>query len=337
MNSFLIIQTAFLGDVILATSVAEKIHQKFPSSIIDFLVRKGNEGLFPEHPFLREVIVLDKKKRKLRNLLMATLLVRKKKYDCIVNINRFASSGIITFFSGAKEKIGFDKNPFSFCFNKKIKHKIEKNLHETDRNHSLIKNFTDNNPALPRIYPSEADFNSIQIKFDTELKFSSFPYFCLAPASVWFTKQLPKEKWIQLLKKLDNNFPVFLIGGKNDFSFCEDILKSVKQEFGSKKISIFNWAGKFTLLETAALMKNAKMNFVNDSGPLHIASAMNAPVTVVYCSTVPDFGFGPLSDDLKILETKKKLDCRPCGLHGHRACPKGHFECAMTIEFDEIS
>lgn len=77
------------------------------------------------------------------------------------------------------------------------------------------------------------------------------------------------------------------------------------------------------------------MNYVNDSAPLHLASAVNAPVTAVFCSTVPAFGFTPLSDFSKIVETKHELDCRPCGLHGFHACPKGHFKCA-EIDAEEI-
>jgi heptosyltransferase-2 len=87
-----------------------------------------------------------------------------------------------------------------------------------------------------------------------------------------------------------------------------------------------NLCGKLNLLQSAALMQNAEMNFVNDSAPLHIASAMNAPVTAIYCSTVPEFGFGPLSDHFKILQVEK-LSCKPCGLHGYKSCPKGHFKC----------
>ena len=82
-------------------------------------------------------------------------------------------------------------------------------------------------------------------------------------------------------------------------------------------------------------MKNAKMNFVNDSAPLHFASAMNAPVTAIYCSTIPAFGFGPLSDISHIAEIDYKLDCRPCGLHGFKACPKGHFKCS-EIDVNKI-
>lgn len=74
------------------------------------------------------------------------------------------------------------------------------------------------------------------------------------------------------------------------------------------------------------------MNYVNDSAPMHLCSAVNAPVTAIYCSTIPEFGFGPLSDNSHILQTKEKLSCRPCGLHGFKSCPEKHFKCAWGIE-----
>jgi heptosyltransferase-2 len=83
-------------------------------------------------------------------------------------------------------------------------------------------------------------------------------------------------------------------------------------------------------------MKDAAMNYVNDSAPMHFASAVNAPVTAVYCSTIPSFGFGPLSDIKYIVEIKEPLDCRPCGLHGYKACPRGHFHCAWHITDDQL-
>lgn len=341
LKKFLIIQTAFTGDVILATSVVEKLHQFFPDAQIDFLLRKGNEGLLENHPFIHEVIVWDKQQNKLQNLFKIISKVRKNKYDVVVNLHRFASSGLITALSGAKEKIGFDKNPFSFLFTKKIVHVIShpsswraaggEAVHEIERNNDLIKNLTDNIPAKPKLYPTDSDFKEIS-SFTSHISHLN-SYICIAPASVWFTKQFPKEKWVELINKLPDDLNVYLLGSSSDAILCEWIISNVSR---LKSQISFNMAGKLSILQSAALMKGAKMNYVNDSAPLHIASAMNAPVTAVFCSTVPAFGFGPLSDQSKVVETKVELDCRPCGLHGFKTCPKGHFKCALTIDVKEL-
>ena len=69
---------------------------------------------------------------------------------------------------------------------------------------------------------------------------------------------------------------------------------------------------------------------------MHLASAVNAPTTVIYCSTVPEFGFGPLSDKSFIIQASEKPACKPCGLHGFKECPKKHFDCALKINVNQL-
>ena len=97
-----------------------------------------------------------------------------------------------------------------------------------------------------------------------------------------------------------------------------------------------NLAGRLSFLASAALQKKAVLNYVNDSAPMHFASAVNAPVVAVYCSTLPNFGFGPLSDHSFIVQTNEALTCRPCGIHGKKQCPLKHFDCAKTIKMDQL-
>ena len=144
----------------------------------------------------------------------------------------------------------------------------------------------------------------------------------MAPASVWFTKQWEEQKYQSLVKELSTKIQVYLIGGPDDHALCE----KVKGETNA-----VNLCGKLNLLDSAALMKSAKRVFVNDSGPLHLASSVNAPTTALFCSTIPAFGYGPLADDATVLESPTPLECRPCGLHGHTACPLGHFRCSGNI------
>ncbi len=327
MKKFLIIQTAFIGDVVLATALVEKLHLHFPDASIDFLLRKGNEVLLKEHPHINRVLIWDKKNGKYSDLYRIWKEVRRSGYDHVVNVQRFAATGLITAFSGANETIGFDKNPLSSFFTRSVKHIIstEQNpLHETERNQMLIAHLTDARPAKPRLYPTAADLQKV-------VEYKTAPYVCIAPASVWFTKQFPKEKWISLLDKLNESLKIYVIGAPSDSPLAEEIWRAC-----ASKHRIINLCGRLSLLQSAALQKDALRNLVNDSGPMHFASAVNAPVTAIYCSTVPSFGYGPLSDDSAIVQTRVALSCKPCGLHGHTACPEGHFKCALTIEDKQI-
>ncbi len=316
-KKILIIQTAFLGDVILATPLIESLSATFPSAQIDFLLKKGNEALLDDHPKLRRVLIFDKSNKR-KSLLDLIKEIRKEQYDLVLNLHRFASSGLITVLSRAKETRGFSKNPFSFFYSKRFQHSINNGQHEVDRNISLITDITDIQQRRPQLYPCASDIDFVS-------QWKNEPYYCLAPASVWFTKQAPPAIWQYVMEKFDEEgIQFYLIGGPADHEFCEDI------KVFSQRNNVHNLAGKLSLMQSAALMKDAKRNFVNDSGPLHIASAGNAPVSAFFCSTTPEFGFGPLSDDSTVIEVKD-LACRPCGLHGHKACPKGHFQCGNGL------
>lgn len=322
-RSFLIIQTAFIGDVILATALIEKLHAYYPDATIDFLVRKGNEGLLAGHPHLREVIIFDKK-RKYRNLLLIIQKIRKTRYDVLINVQRYATTGLIAALSKAKQRIGFDKNPLSFFNTTTITHQSN-DIHEVERNQKLIEAFTDKQFAKPKLYPSDSDWNYVQT-------YQQGKYFCLAPTSVWFTKQWPVEQWIELIQKVQKQVDfIYLLGAPADHHVCE----SIRLVTGTNKV--VNLAGKLSFLQSVALIKGAKMNYVNDSAPMHLASSVNAPVTAIYCSTVPSFGFGPLSDQSVIIETREKLSCRPCGSHGFKECPQGHFKCAYSISMEQFA
>ena len=314
-GSILIIQTAFIGDAILVSSMLEAIHGSDPDVPISLLVRKGNEGLYKGHPFLKEVLVLDKKEPWLARMWKMLKVIRARKYDVVVNVQRFLSTGILTVFSGAPLKIGYEKNPLSFLYDKKIPHVISDGRHEVERNASLLGSLFPGQMGEPRLYPSDEAFTKVK---------RSKPYVCMAPSSVWFTKQWPKEKWISLIQGVQSQYDVLLIGAKSDKELCEEIALS------SARGSVFNLCGEYDLLESAALMRNARMNYVNDSAPMHLASSMNAPVTAIYCSTIPAFGFGPRSEQSFVVEIDEELACRPCGLHGHKVCPEGHFKCSDT-------
>lgn len=322
-KKILIIQTAFIGDVVLATSLVENLSNSYPNTDIHFLLRKGNEELLSNNPGISKVHIWNKKAGKYKEMIRMIKIIRSENYYLVINVQRFLSTGIITALSGAKIKVGFRKNPLSFLFDKRVQHEIGNGSHEIERNHKLISEYTDLETARPKLYINETTKKRVTGYQET-------PYVCVAPSSVWFTKQFPESRWIELVDQLENDYKIYLIGGPVDFEMCERILT------GTKRKNIMNLAGKLSFLESASLMQEAIMNYVNDSAPLHFASAVNARVRAIFCSTVPEFGFGPLSDDSKVVQVSTTLDCRPCGIHGKRQCPEGHFKCAYEIEINSM-
>jgi heptosyltransferase-2 len=318
-NKFLLIQTAFLGDVILFTSLLEKIHHYYPHAEIKILIKKGFGAVFEKHPFVNEVWEMDKPDKSWKAIWGWIKKIRSEKFDVVINAHRYFRTGLLTAFSGAKHIAGYKENPFSFMFNHTARFRIGDGTHETERLNALTEDFLGKEIFKPKLYPSEKDIEIVSgiTKKD--------PYVCFAPGSVWKTKQLPKEKWVELGRTIKNK-KIFIIGSSDDYVLGNEILSACGMDTDKGQ----NLCGKLSILQTAALMNRAEMNYVNDSAPLHIASAMNAPVTAFFCSTVPEFGFYPLSDNSKVMEVKG-LSCRPCGLHGKTLCPEGHFDCGNRM------
>lgn len=321
-KKILLIQTSFIGDIILLSSAIENIHRHLAPESIDILINQNSESLYRYHPLLRKIHSWNKKQHKYKNLIQLIGQVRKEKYDVVLNFHRYFSTGLLTAMSKVKLKAGFSDNPFSFMYDKKVPFTFHENLHEVDRNHLLLKMvFPDLQSAelsrRPVLYPSTGDRARVSI-------YQQNDYLCICPSSVWFTKQLPQDRWIDLIHMLGFKGSIYLLGGPDDHRLCEDI----KLNFDDK---VVNLAGELTLLQSAALMQKAVINYVNDSAPLHLASAMNAPVCAFFCSTVTDFGFYPLADFSKVLQIEGSLYCRPCGKHGYAYCPESHFRCAYEI------
>jgi heptosyltransferase-2 len=191
-------------------------------------------------------------------------------------------------------------------------------LHETSRNHALLASLTTAPVVKPALYPSAAHFAAVQ-------KWQGGPYICMSPGSVWETKKMPAQNWIDLINAVPTNYTIYLMGAPNEKDLCAEILS------GSSREGVFNIAGELNLLEAAALIKGASLNYVNDSAPMHLASATGAAVAAIYCSTTPAFGYGPLSAKQFIIESLEPLACKPCGLHGKKLCPLGHFNCGHSI------
>ena len=331
MQKICVIQTAFIGDVVLSTALLESLHAKYPTAQIDIVVRKGNEALFTNHPFINQVIIWNKQSQKYKNWFSVLKQLRAGNYDALVNVQRYAATGLWTALSNAKLKIGFDKNPFSFLFTHRVKHlAMQPGLHEIQKNHALILAMdTTIELQKPRLHPTHTDFEKVK-------HLQSEPYICIAPASVWFTKQFPVAQWIHFLNQLQLDGKVYIIGGPGDKALGDQIIAGINKESKVYQ-NVINVAGQFHFLSSAALQKGAVLNYVNDSAPMHFASAVNAPVVAIYCSTIPDFGYGPLSDQSFVVQTQEALPCKPCGIHGKKACPLQHFNCGFTIQMQQLN
>lgn len=323
----LVIQTAFIGDVVLTLPLVQVLRRNFPSAKIDFMLIPKTAELLKNHPDVNDLIIFDKngKDKGLMGIIKMVKIISKKNYDVAFIPHRHFRSAVIPFLAGIKVRVGFDKSAFKFLYTYAVKYR---QTHEIERNLSLLEPFgiKVDKKELPNLYPSDYD----KSYFDALFSALNSRVISIAPGSVWETKRWLKERFAKLAKLLsDDDFVVALIGGKEDFELCEEIKRMSRSE------RVLNFCGSLSLLQSAELIRRSIVLISNDTAPMHIAVAMRTPVVAIFGSTIPEFGFYPYGERDKIVQVEN-LYCRPCGIHGRRKCPEGHFKCMMLIETEKV-
>ncbi len=323
-EKILVVQTAFLGDAILTLPLIQKLKDSFPESLIDVLTIPQSKEIFENSPYVNDLILYDKRKNKsLRALSSIIKEIRSKKYTRLYSPHRSFRSSLISLMSGIEFRAGFDKAAMSWVYN----YRAEYNnfSHEVQRNLRLTGQDEENSW---KIFPEFIIEEKVFIKVKSLLPSSEKKVICIAPGSVWPTKRYPR--YDEVIKKLiERDYFVILVGGPDDISLCENLSKN----YG--KTELISLAGKLTVIESVALLMNSNALISNDSAPVHMAMATDTPVIDVYCSTVPDFGFYPYSRFSSVV-SYDGLECKPCGIHGHKSCPIKSFDCGYLLEPDII-
>lgn len=327
----LVIQTAFLGDVILTTPLIKKISEFFPLAEVDVLTTPEGGNILRNNPHIKEIITYDKhwSESSFFSLLKKARELRKRKYDIAFLPHRSFRSGLLAFLSGATERIGFKGTLASFFLTRSVIRDLSK--HEIARNLSLLEPlFGTVEPVPPELYPSKEDFIVVREKLKDIVKDQFGWKVIFAPGSNWATKRYPRVYFAEVGKLLlDAGVKyILLIGGQEDKRICEDI----KNRIGNRAVNV---AGLLTPLQSCALMTMCSLLISNDSAPLHMASAMGLPTVGIYGPTTPRFGFGPYGKLVKVMEVE--LDCRPCSPHGPRVCPLGHHMCMRNISPHDVA
>ena len=329
MEKILIVQTAFLGDVILTTPLIRAVKQFYPESFVSFLLIPETREVVANNPWLDQVLVYDKRRKHkaLGKFLSLLREIRENTFESALIPHRSLRSALLPYLARIPHRIGFDRSAGSFLLTRKVKY--QKSRHEIERNLSLLSNFKDKKDFLPELFPSPDDFAIVDnFLKDNKLNVDEIMV-GIAPGSVWLTKRWLPERFAQVADQLTKELKakVVLVGSKEDENLCYYISNLMEQ---NPVIA----AGKMSFLQSAALISKCVVILSNDSAPVHMAAAMRTPVVEIYGSTVPEFGFAPLGEGNVIIQ--KALYCRPCGIHGKNTCPEKHFRCMTEITTDEV-
>lgn len=312
-EKILIIRLSSLGDILLTTPIIRTLKNTYPASKINFLLKQKYNDVLVKNPNLSKIFLYKSEKDGFEQLLKA---MNQEKFDFVIDLqNNLRSYKIrqnlkvpgVKFHKNSYKKFLLVNFKINFLKNAlQIPERYAKSIQNLELDAFGLDLFTDKSPS--------------------EKLNGADSYIGFAPGSRHFTKMWPKEYFVELGEKLLNiGYKIVLIGGKSDIKVCDEIYSNLKHAI--------NLCNDNDLLQTAADMKKLKLLVCNDSGMMHVASAVKIPVAVIFGSSVKEFGFTPYRNKNLILENNS-LFCRPCSHIGRERCPKGHFKCMLDITPD---
>ena len=326
MTTSLVIQTSFLGDVVLSTPLFSQLSKRGP---VDVVVTPAAAPLLANHPAVREVIVYDKRgaQKGIGGFLRLATALRRNQYDVALLAQGSWRSAALAWAARIPVRVGFETSAGKLLYTRRASYRDD--LHHAARL-LLLARPNGREPSRgelkPSLFPGDAERAAVDALLAEHDVHEHESLIVLAPGSVWATKRWPF--YPELARALRGEGRIVVTGGREDNSLAAEIRAAVPDAADA--------TGKLSLLASAEMIGRAVVIVTNDSAPQHLASAMGTPTVSIFGPTVPDFGFGPLSPRSIVLG-RDDLPCRPCDRHGPQKCPLGHHNCMRTLEVDSVS
>jgi len=323
---FLIIRFSSIGDIVLTTPVVRCLKKQVPDATIHFLVKDSFRSVIEHNPYIDKIQLLAHS----WELMMHEL--QEEDYDFIIDLHHNLRTLRLKKILG-KKTFSFNKLNIQKYIYTSIKWNVMPDVHIVDRYMKTIESFGVENDGLGLDY---------FISKTEEVSQKDIPashhagYIGIVIGAAHNTKKYPVHKLRELCQRL--NHPVILLGGKGD-------MQNGNLVAGADPIKIYNACGKFSINESADLVRKARLIVSNDTGLMHIAAAFKKPIISLWGNTVPSFGMYPYYGDIFLKSQNKdpymilqvnKLNCRPCSKIGYNKCPRGHFKCMEDITVQEV-
>jgi heptosyltransferase-2 len=316
-----------LGDVVLSTPIIANLRAAFPDAYIAFMCRPQVKDIVVGNPNLDEVILYDrdgKHKNFFQTFIFALALARKN-FDWSISVHACNRAHWIPFLAGIGVRIGWNiKN--GWLLTKRVVHtKHEGKKHEIEYSLDLLR-AVDIPVVTSETYFPVGDGDILRTK-DILREHGVDPQECfivIHPSASCPSKRWPQEYYLQLSFKLMPWGKVIMATGQSDVTHTQEIAKDKR---------IIDLRGKLTLAQMGCLLKLSKLLITNDSGPMHVAAALNVPVIAIFGRSNPGTGpdrWRPLGENSHTIF--RDCGCSPCLAHG---CFKG-FRCLKAIAPDDV-
>ena len=314
----LLIRFSSIGDIVLTSPVIRCLKNQLPDAELHFITREEYSPMLSSNPYLSKVLLLE------TDIPDAAEQLKKEQYDLVIDLHDNFRSRQLCLFLKVKT-FRYNKQRFKRWMLTTFKINWL-NGHAVDRYFSAVKklNIINDGKGLDHFIP-EAEEIPVQ-----QLPFTHLAGFCvIVIGAKHFTKRIPKEKLEELCKKI--SIPIILIGG------VEDAYLGVQLE-GVDHYKIYNACGKYSINQSASVIKKAKFVITPDTGMMHIAAALNKRIISIWGGTDKRLGFAPYlaqANNSVIIENTN-IGCRPCHKHGRDKCPKGHFKCMLDLDMEKV-
>ncbi len=317
---FLVIRFSSIGDIVLTTPAVRCLKRQVEDAEVHYLTKKQFYPILKSNPYIDKVYVLGE-----NNYSDLIDELKEEHYHYIIDLHKNLRTFIL---KNRLRIISFSLNKLNWKKWLLVHFKINKlpAVHIVDRYMKTLDIFDVKNDNRGLDYFIEKKDEVNVKKLDAELRKG---FIVLVVGGKHTTKQIPVDKMILLCDGLKS--PVILLGGEEDHKDAAHILQSTKNK------NVHNICGKYSINQSASIIKQSECVITPDTGLMHIAAAYNKKVIAIWGNTIPQFGMSayhahPASKDFEV----QGLNCRPCSKIGYSKCPKKHFKCMNSIPYHEI-
>lgn len=332
----LIVRFSSIGDIVLSTPLLRVLRAKFPTSQIDYLTKKEYAELIRNNQNVNMVHEYDSNEG-FEGLRRLKKKLRREGYDTVLDIHGSIRSRYIRAGLCELQVLSIDKRQQERFMLVKFKKNLYKEVVSvSDRYMEPLKTLgVESDGKGPELHIPDEILFGVSGKITT-LRLNRFERTIgLCPSSRHYTKRWPEDRFVALGLRFaqENDAKVLIFGGPTDLAVTSAIEARINEQAGAERAT--NLSGQFSLLETAAAMEYCDVIVTNDSGLMHMASAMKKKLVAIFGSTVREFGFFPYGSESIVVE-RPGLYCRPCSHIGRPRCPEGHFRCMNEIGVEEV-
>jgi heptosyltransferase-2 len=324
-SASLVIQTSFLGDMVLTTPLIAELARRGP---VDVVATPASAPLLANNPDVREVIVYDKRGADagVRGFWRIARALKRRAATAYLGQGSMRSAAL-ALAARIPRRVGFDTSAGRVLYTERVPNRD--GVHHAKRLWLLagVPGEPARETLRPRLFPGTIERQAVD---DLLAPFgdAGIPFVALAPGSVWATKRWPF--YAALAQQISSVARLVVIGSKDDTVLARAIAEAAPSN------RVIDATGRLSLLASAELIGRAAAIVTNDSAPLHLASAMGTPTVAIFGPTIPAFGFGPLAAQAAVVE-HDELACRPCDRHGPQRCPLSHWRCMRELSPERVA